>query len=324
METRILGQTTFRVSRISLGTMTFGKQVDEPTASSMVDLCIDRGINFFDTANVYNAGASEAILGRILGACREKIILATKVGIRVGDASDQAGLSKQAIQRQIDESLSRLRTDYVDLYYLHQPDAATPIEETLDAFDRLVRAGKIRAVGVSNYSAWQVCRMRWIADLNKHLPVAVAQPMYNLLARNIEPELLPMCKTFGFGTVCYNPLAGGLLTGKHHENQNPASGSRFDGNAVYRDRYWRAENFQALERLQKAAGSEGRSLLSVALNWLLHHTPIDCVILGASSIKQLESNLNAAEEGSLSEPILAACREIWPLVRGISPIYHRD
>jgi aryl-alcohol dehydrogenase-like predicted oxidoreductase len=324
MESRKLGQTSFHVSRIALGTMTFGKQVDEATASSMIDVCLDHGVNFIDTANVYNAGASESILGQILGGRREKVTLATKVGIRVGDQPSDVGLSKEAIQRQIEESLRRLRTDCVDLYYLHQPDATTALEETLDAMDRLVRAGKIRTVGASNYSAWQVCRMRWIADKNNQLPVSVAQPMYNLLARNIEPEFLPMCRTLGVATVVYNPLAGGLLTGKYRANQDPASGTRFDGNAVYRDRYWRPENFEAVRRLQRVAASEDRSLISVALNWLLHHSAIDCVILGASSLEQLKVNVAAAEEGPLSESLVSACQDVWPLVRPISPIYHRD
>jgi len=324
METRILGQTALRVSRAVLGTMTFGKQVDERTASSMVDLCLERGINFIDTANVYTAGASETILGRILQGRREKVILATKVGNRVGDQPDEVGLSKQAIQRQIDASLRRLQTDYVDLYYLHQPDASTPLEETLTAVDQLVRAGKVRAVGASNYSAWQACRLRWIADASGYLPVTVMQPMYNLLARNIEAEFLPMCRALGLATVVYNPLAGGLLTGKHMAHQEPASGTRFDGNAVYRDRYWRSENFAAVDRLQTTARAENRSVISIALNWLLHHTPIDCVILGASSLDQLKANLDAAEQGPCSEEVLAACRDVWQSVRAISPIYHRD
>lgn len=323
MEMRTLGQTNLNVSRIALGTMTFGKQVDERTAASMLDACLERGVNFIDTANVYNAGASEAIVGRLLRGRRDKVVLATKVGIKVGEQPQDVGLSRRAVHHQLEESLRRLQTDHIDVYYLHQPDPSTPLDETLAAVDELVRQGKIRAVGASNYAAWQVCRMRWLAQVKNLVPVAVTQPMYNLLARGIEPEFLPMCRALCVSTVVYNPLAGGLLTGKHAAGNPPTTGSRFDGNAVYQDRYWHPENFEAVARLTAAAREEGRSPASVALCWLLHHTPVDCVIVGASSLDQLTENLDAAEQGPCSAAILAACQEVWPIVRGISPIYHR-
>ncbi len=323
MELRTLGQTNINVSRISLGTMTFGKQVDERAAASMIDACLERGVNFIDTANVYNAGASEAIVGRLLSGRRDKVVLATKVGIKVGERPQDVGLSRQAIHHQIEESLRRLQTDHVDVYYLHQPDASTPLEETLTAVDELVRQGKVRAVGASNYAAWQICRMRWLADANEYQPVSLTQPMYNLLARGIEPEFLPMCRALNVSTIVYNPLAGGLLTGKHTAERAPPAGTRFDGNAVYQDRYWHRENFEAVSRLTAAAREEGRSLVSVALCWLLDHTPVDCVIVGASSLDQLTENLDAAEQGTLSAATVAVCNEVWPIVRGVSPAYHR-
>ena len=324
MEMRTLAGTKLSVSRLCLGTMTFGAQVDQPTAASMLDLCLERGINFVDTANVYNKGASETIVGQVLRGRRDKVVLASKVGIRAGDEPHDVGLSRRTIQHQIEASLRRLQTDYLDLYYLHQPDESTPLEETLAAFDELVRQGKVRYIGASNYAAWQVCRMHWLAERNALQPPTVMQPMYNLLARGIEQELLPMCRGLGLSTVAYNPLAGGLLTGKHRPDGAPAAGTRFDANPAYQGRYWHHQNFEAVARLSSAAQAEGRSLVSIALGWLLHHTPTDCVILGASNLDQLASNLNAAAEGrACSKEMLIICDEIWRTLRGISPIYHR-
>src|SRR5687767_6766759 len=210
METRILGNTNLRVSRVCLGTMTFGAQTDEATALQMVNRCLDRNVNFLDTANVYNAGASETILGRALKGRRDRIVLASKVAGKMGPDPDQAGLSRTAIMRAVEESLRRLATDYLDLYYLHWPDYTVPLEESLEAMGQLVREGKVRHVAVSNYAAWQIVRLLWIAEQKRLPAVQVTQPMYNLIARGIEPELLPMCREFGIGTVVYNPLAGGI------------------------------------------------------------------------------------------------------------------
>jgi aryl-alcohol dehydrogenase-like predicted oxidoreductase len=324
MERRKIAEKLPPVHRLALGTMTFGKQVDERTAASMIDLCLERGINFIDTANMYVDGVSEEIVGRLLAGRRDKVVLATKVGNKMGDGPDDAGLSRGAILKQIDASLRRLQMDYVDLYYQHLPDRGTSLDETVAAMDEIMRQGKARAVGASNYSAWQTCRMRWLAEANGLAPVEVTQPMYNLLARGIEPEFLPMCGALGLATVIYNPLAGGLLTGKHSAEQPPASGTRFDGNAMYQNRYWHRQNFEAVAHLKAAADREGRSLISVSLSWLLHHTPIDCVILGASSREQLQANLDASEDGPCSQELLTACEEAWEMVRPISPRYLRD
>jgi aryl-alcohol dehydrogenase-like predicted oxidoreductase len=273
---------------------------------------------------MYVEGQSESILGRLLAGRRDKVVLATKVGNKMGDGPDDAGLSRGAILKQIDASLRRLKMDYVDVYYQHLPDRATPLDETVAAMDDLVRQGKARVVGASNYSAWQTCRLRWLAEAGGLAPVEVTQPMYNLLARGIEPEFLPMCRSLGLSTVIYNPLAGGLLTGKHSADQPAAAGTRFDGNTMYQNRYWHRQNFEAVAHLKTAADRDNRSLISVSLGWLLHHTPIDCVILGASSLAQLQANLDAAGEGPCSEPLLTACEEAWEMVRAISPRYLRD
>jgi aryl-alcohol dehydrogenase-like predicted oxidoreductase len=322
MEIRSLGGKAIPVSRLVLGTMTFGKQVDESTARSMLDLAMERGINFVDTANVYTGGSSEEITGRILKGRRDKVVLATKVGITVGQTPLDMGLSKKTIEHQCELSLKRLQTDVIDLYYLHQPDAATPIEESLDAIDGLIRKGKVREFGVSNYSAWRIVQMRSLSE-GKGMPVpAAVQPVYNLLARRIEAELLPMCSELGMLSIAFNPLAGGLLTGKHAVADLPSAGTRFDNNEAYRSRYWHPENFAAVEKLKAAAGN--RSLISVALSWMLHHTKVDCVILGASSITQLEQNLESAVSGPLSREVVAICEEIWPGLRGVAPAYQRD
>jgi 1-deoxyxylulose-5-phosphate synthase len=302
--------------------MTLGSQVDEPAAMRIIDRCLDLGVNFFDTANVYNLGASETIVGKALKGRREKVVLASKVGGKMGDRPSQSGLSHAAIEGAIEDSLRRLQTDYLDLYYLHLPDRATPVEESLEAMDRLVRAGKVRYPASSNYSGWQVCRMQWMAEKNGYRPATVTQPMYNLLARGIEQEYHGMAKEFGVSTIVYNPLAGGLLTGKQKRGA-PLKGTRFDNNPMYLRRYWHDEDFDAVAELLDIAGKAGRSAVSLALNWLLHHTPTDCVVLGASRIEQLEENVAAMEDGPLGDDTVAACDAVWARIKGVAPVYNR-
>ena len=322
METRTLKHTELTVSRACFGTMTFGSQADEAASIRMIDLCIDQGVNFIDTANVYNKGLAETITGKALKGRRNKVILASKVRGKMGEGPDESGLSKRAMMRAIEESLKRLQTDYLDLYYLHQPDYATPIEETLEAMEQLVRQGKVRHPASSNYSGWQVCRMLWIAEKSAYKPAWITQPMYNLLARGIEQEYLAMCKQFGIATVVYNPLAGGLLTGKHRQD-TVIPGTRFDKNKLYQDRYWHTQYFNSVERLREIARGAGRSLVSLSLNWLLHHTTSDVVILGASSMAQLNENLAATEHGPLTEDVVKACDQVWHDLRGPLPVYNR-
>jgi aryl-alcohol dehydrogenase-like predicted oxidoreductase len=224
--------------------------------------------------------------------------------------------------RAIDESLQRLQTDYLDLYYLHQPDYAVAIDETLEAMEQLVRQGKVRYPASSNYSGWQVCRMQWLAEKNSYKPAWITQPMYNLLARGIEQEYLPMTREFGVSTVVYNPLAGGMLTGKQKRGA-PIAGTRFDNNQMYLNRYWYDAYFDAVEEILAIARAAGRSPVSFALNWLLHHTTIDCVILGASRIEQLEENLKAMDDGALPASAVAACDAVWAKLRGVTPQYNR-
>lgn len=319
---RKLSGTDLEVSRTCFGTMTFGGQADEAMSVSMLDCCLENGINFIDTANVYTGGQSESIIGRWLGKNRDRVVLATKAGSKVGDGPDDAGLSKAAIKKAMEDSLRRLQTDRVDIYYFHTPDHVTPLAESLAAAADLVKEGKIRYLAASNYASWQVVQMLWLAE-KENLPVVrITQPMYNMIARGIEQEFLPVCEAFDISTVVYNPLAGGVLTGKH-TGGTPAGGTRFDGNPMYQSRFWHDVNFQAVADLRKVADAEGRSLVSLALGWLLHHTPVTCAILGASRLDQLESNLKTLDDGVLSDDALAACDSVWEQLRGLTPKYNR-
>lgn len=289
-------------SGIALGAMTFGGQTDEAEARRIVTLALDAGIAHFDTANVYHSGRSEEILGRLLPRTAS---IATKVGGRY--ATESEGLARDHVLRQCDASLRRLGRERIDVYYMHQPDPKTPLEETVAAFDALLRAGKIARVGASNFAAWQVVRM---------LPtVSIVQPMYNLLARDIEREFLPMCRAMGLDVMVYNPLAGGLLTGKHSPGA-PVPGSRFDGNEMYRKRYFHDAMFRAVADLS----SLGRPLVDLSLQWLKRQGV--GILLGASRAEQLRQNL-AAHSGDLDDATAASVDEIYSRLAGPIPRYNR-
>jgi 1-deoxyxylulose-5-phosphate synthase len=322
METRTLPHTDLTVPRACLGAMTFGAQADEAVAARLADMCLERGLNFFDTANIYNQGASEAMLGRLLKGRRGRVVLATKVRMKMEAAPEETGLSRAAILKAVESSLRRLQTDWVDICYLHAPDDAVPVEQSLWAMDALVRAGKVRAIGLSNYAGWQVVETLWISERRGWRPPAVTQVMYNLLARGVEQEYVPMCRRFGVAMLAYNPLAAGLLTGKQHAAA-PLAGTRFDNNPLYLDRYWHPVFFEAVERLRCAAAAAGRSQIDVSLNWLLHHTAADGVVLGASKPEQLAENLDALERGPLPPEVVEVCDAVWKDLRGVTPKYNR-
>jgi 1-deoxyxylulose-5-phosphate synthase len=322
MQTRTLPNTDLNVSRACFGTMTFGGQTDEPTASRMIDLCFDRGVNFLDTANVYTKGESETILGRTLKGRRDRCILASKVGNKTDDPPGAPPLSRKGIERSIELTLQRLQTDYLDLYYLHLPDYGARIEETLEAMHQVIRSGKARYLAMSNYAAWQAAQMFAICDKQGYGPPYVSQPMYNLLARGIEQEYVPFCKEYGVSMVVYNPLAGGLLTGKQHR-ERPLPGTRFDNNQMYLDRYWHPAYFDAVDELNAVAQKAGRSMIDMSINWLLHHTATDCVILGASKIEQLEQNLDVFDRPPLADETVGELDAVWRKLRGVTPKYNR-
>jgi len=323
LEKRKLQHTGLEVSRLCMGTMTFGSQVNEDESLAMVELCLDAGVNFFDTANVYNDGLSEEITGRCLKGRRDKVVLASKVRGAMGDPVRYEGLSKQAIRTSVEESLRRLQTDYLDLLYLHMPDYRVPVEETLETMDALRREGKIRYGGASNYASWQLCEMLWLCEKNGWSPLTVSQPMYNALARGIEQEYIPFARKFGVTMVVYNPLAGGLLTGKQSMSRGPIEGTRFDGNERYLNRYWHKAYFEAVEEMKAVSERAERPLLEIAFRWLLDQDVVDSVILGASKIEHLEANIAAAASAPLAATVREECDDVWQKLHGPTPFYNR-
>jgi aryl-alcohol dehydrogenase-like predicted oxidoreductase len=315
--------TDLNVSRVVLGTMTFGSQVDEADAAVMVERCRAAGVTMFDTSNNYNGGRSEEILGRAVRPFRDEVLISTKVGSPVGQA-DRAvtGLRRDAILRAADDSLRRLGTDRIDVYYLHRPDYGTPVSETLEALDTLVRAGKVRYAAQSNFAAWQITELLYLARQHDWPELLVSQPQYNLLSRRVEAEYAACSDHLGLFNIAYNPLAGGLLTGKHRHQDAPAPGTRFD-RAIYRDRYWQPALFAAVDRLRKVAADAGLSLIELSFRWLLGRPLTGALLLGASSVAQLDANLAAVDDTPLEGPTLAACDDVWADLAGAAPDYNR-
>ncbi len=306
MQYKRLGRTGLKVSEVCLGCMTFGEQADEEESQLIVDRAWEAGVNFFDTADAYTETRSETILGNILKGRRHSAIVATKVFGRVGPDQNDQGLSRKHIMDAVDNSLRRLQTDYIDLYQVHRWDPETPIEETVRALDDLVRAGKVRYVGCSNFAAWQLCKALWISDVQGLARFDSIQPRYNMLSRDIETELLPLCESEGVGVLVYNPLAGGLLTGKHVQGQEPAPNTRFSLRRFYMDRYWSDSNFEAVERFRSIAEQGDKSMVHLAVGWTLANPTVTSAIVGISALDQLAENLKAAEQPLTAEE-LEAC-----------------
>ena len=322
METRKLGRTGLRVPVLCLGTMTFGLQCDRDTSFAILDRALEGGLDFLDTADVYPLGGGLDTVGRteeILGewmrerGVRERIVLATKCCGPMGKAPNDVGLSRQHIVAAVEASLRRLRTDSIDLYQSHAFDVATPIDETLRALDDLERAGKVRYVGCSNYPVWRLAGALRAADRLGVAGYVSVQPRYNLLYREIETELLPLCRAEGLGVLVYNPLAGGFLSGKHSRGAEPEAGTRFAlGNAagIYRHRYWQEAQFRVVERLAKECEARGVPLVSVAVAWVLAQPGVTSAIIGASRPEQLAASLAAAEL-KLDPELAKVCDELW-------------
>jgi aryl-alcohol dehydrogenase (NADP+) len=317
-----LGATGLQVSRLCLGTMTFGTQAAEKEAFAIMDAAADGGVNFIDTADIYplgvaheHKGETERIVGRWLQGRRERFILATKGGSPMGPLPWQGGTSRKHILDAIDASLTRLGTDYVDLYQLHRDDESTPLDETLEALDTVVRSGRARYVGVSNFSAWRIARMLGRAEAQRLLKPVTVQPRYNLLFRQFERDLFPLCRAENLATLCYNPLAGGLLTGKHRDLASPDTGTRFAaGKAaqMYKDRYWHEREFEAVARFTAMAKEAGIAAARLAVAWVLAQRGVTCAIIGASRAAQLAESLASVETAipqDLMEKLDAMSRE---------------
>jgi aryl-alcohol dehydrogenase-like predicted oxidoreductase len=322
MEVRTLGRTGLRVSGICLGTMTFGVQCDEPTSFAILDRAAEDGVSFLDTADCYpvpmsldTAGRTEEILGRWLRGRRERFVVATKGFFPMGPGPNDRGSSRRHLLAAAEASLRRLQTDYVDLYQVHAFDPETPVEETLRALEDLVRAGKARYAGCSNFLAWELGKALATADRLSLAPLVSIQPRYNLLHRDIELDLLPMCRDRGLGVIAYNPLAGGLLTGKHRPGEEPGAGTRFGASMgataqTYRERYWREETLAAVEALRSFFAPRGKPLPAVAVAWVLAQPGISAAIVGASHPDQLAATLAAART-TLDAEERAELDEVW-------------
>jgi aryl-alcohol dehydrogenase-like predicted oxidoreductase len=300
------GRTGLNVSRLCLGTATFGKQSDEETSHGILDRAAEAGVNFLDTADVYpmgadasSAGRTEEIVGHWLKGKRARFIVATKGGAPMGPSPWDQGASRKHLLDAIDRSLRRLGTDYVDLYQLHLDDPSTPFDESLEALDAIVRSGKARYVGVSNILAYRLARALGRSDVLRLARFASVQPRYSLLFREIERELLPLAQEEGVAVLPFNPLAGGLLTGKYRHDAKPDRG-RFSSEvgqlgAVYQQRYWHEREFETIDALQAIANRLGHPLTKVAIAWVLANPAVTSVILGASRVEQLGDTLSAVD-----------------------------
>jgi aryl-alcohol dehydrogenase-like predicted oxidoreductase len=289
-----LGSTGVQVSELCLGTMTFGKEADRRTSAAIYRRCREAGINFFDCANVYSSGEAERILGGLITGERHRLILTTKVGGNMGAGPNREGLSRRHILQECEESLQRLNTDWIDVYFAHRFDPLVSMEESLHAFDMLVQQGKVRYIGVSNWAAWQIAGALGVCALKGFQPIRVIQPMYNLVKRQAEVELMPLAQNAGLGVMAYNPLGGGVLTGKYGLAPEKSTG-RLADNAMYRKRYAEAWMFEAAQGLKAIGDEVGMSPVSLAVAWVARHPAVTCPIVGARSVEQLEPALKAPE-----------------------------
>jgi aryl-alcohol dehydrogenase-like predicted oxidoreductase len=315
-----LGSSGLQVSRLCLGTMTFGVQCDEPSSRAILDTAVEAGISFLDTADVYpiggdssTTGLTEEIVGRWMRGRRDEVIIATKGFNPTGPRPWDRGNSRKHLLSAIDESLRRLQTDHVDLYQLHQDDRATPLDETLAAFDHIVSSGRARYVGCSNFAAYRTALALGRSEAGGVVRFVSHQPRYNLISRGIERELLPLAAETGLGVIPYNPMAGGLLTGKHRRDTPPEEGTRFaivgTGGPQYRKRYWHDRSFDVVDSLRPLADEAGISMATMAVAWVMAQPTVSSVIVGASRPEQLDDAV-AAEMAPLDDELLRQLDEL--------------
>jgi len=295
MEYRRLGSSGLKVSAIGLGGNNFGWWADEQTSITVINYALDAGINFIDTADIYDRGHSEEFVGNAIKGKRSQVIIATKFANAMGDDPNEKGGSRYYIMKAVDASLKRLQTDYIDLYQMHVTDPTTPIEETLRALDDLVRGGKVRYIGCSNFAAWQLCEALWTSKVNNLQSFITVQPPYNLLARQIERELVPCCQAYNIGIIPYSPLAGGFLTGKYRQGAKPPADGRLSGPNPAYARIFTDTNWEKLTKLEAFASERGHIVGELAIAWLLAKPCLSSVIAGARKIEQISANVAAGE-----------------------------
>jgi aryl-alcohol dehydrogenase-like predicted oxidoreductase len=298
VEYRRLGDTGLMVSELCLGCMTFGREADEEASKGLVARFLEAGGNFIDTADVYSKGISEEITGRAIKGVRDDVVLATKVFFPMGEGPNDTGLSRKHVTQGCEDSLRRLGTDYIDLYQVHCWDGATSIEETLSALTDLVRSGKVRYIGVSNFTGWQLMRSLAVSESHGFERFVCLQPQYSLVERNIEYEILPVCLEEGLGVIPWSPLGGGFLSGKYRRGEEPPQGSRISEAVESMEEYWdrRAteRNWATIDVVGRISEETGKSYAQVSLNWLLRQEGVTAPIIGARTIEQLEDNLGAS------------------------------
>ena len=303
LETPYLAPRGEAPARVTLGTMNFGKRTSAAEAARIMDRAIERGVALFDTANMYTEGESERLVGRAIAKRRDSVVLATKVGYgRVGGKFE--GLSRVAITRALDESLCRLATDHVDVYYLHGPDAATPIEETIDAMAEQIAKGRVRHLGVSNFASWQILEIDRLCDERALERPRISQVICNLLVRQIEIEYLRFARKYPIHTTVYNPLAGGILTDRYKAGDTVAQGSRFDKNKLYQKRYWNDRMLELVADYRALAAEHQMTIVELAYAWLAHAPGVDSILVGPGSVDHLDAALDA-----VGKPVSPELRE---------------
>ena len=311
MEYRFFGKTGVKISQLAFGTMSFGGDADKEMSQKMFKRCREAGINYFDTANVYQRGVSEEILGECIRECRDEVVIASKVYFPMGEDVNARGASRKHIFHSINGSLKRLNTDYIDVYFIHRFDDYTPIEETLRTLDDLVRQGKILYPAASNFAAWQIAKSLGISAKEGLSRFEAIQPMYNLVKRQAEVELLPLAQSEQLAVTPYSPLGGGLLTGKYGSEKRPYSG-RLVNNKMYQTRYGDEKNYEIAERFSNFARDNGYNPVSLAVAWVGGHPAVTAPLIGARNLEQLEGSLAAAE--------IDMSPELYEEISALSPV----
>jgi aryl-alcohol dehydrogenase-like predicted oxidoreductase len=294
MKYKYLGDTGIQVSGLCMGTMTFGREADKAASRAIFNQCRDAGINFFDCANVYSHGKAETILGELISDCRQDLVVTSKFAGAMGSGPNTDGASRRHLVASLEASLKRLKTDYVDIYFLHRFDEHTPLEETLRALDDVVAHGKVRYTGVSNFAAWQIAKALGVSARNGWTPFHCVQPMYNLVKRQAEVEILPLAESENLAVISYNPLGGGILSGKYGTDRKTGQG-RLSADDMYRRRYGEQWMYAAAAKFTQFAQDKGYHPVSLAVAWVAHHPAVTAPIIGARNVEQLKDSLQAAD-----------------------------